>query len=104
MTPTTIITIPAMAQALRITTDMEVVPSVIAEILARMMVAGLDQMQVYAPTAPATTKAEALTRFVGFFYDTQSTALNNAPQVNAFRMSGAMAMLSPYHVSLGATV
>ena len=96
--PATIITIPEMAQALRITADMEVVPSTIVEILARMMVVGLDEIQVYAPEAPTSTKAESLVRFVGFLYDSTATALNNAPQVDAFRMSGAMAMLAPYRV------
>ena len=102
--PTPIITIPEMAHALRITADMEVVPSTIVEILAGLMVVGLDLFQVYAPEAPTSTKAEALVRFVGFLYDSPNTALNNAPQVNAFRMSGAMAILSSYHFSRGAVI
>ena len=101
---TPIITIPEMAHSLRLTADMEVVPSIIADILAGLMVVGLDQIQLFSPTAPTSTKAEALTRFVGFLYDERNTALNNAPQVDAFSMSGAKALLAPWHVSRGAVV
>ena len=101
---TPIITIPEMAHSLRLTADMEVVPSIIADILAGLMVVGLDQIQLFSPTAPTSTKAEALTLFVGFIFDSTPTALNNAPAQNPFRMSGAMAMLAPWHTSRGAVV
>ena len=102
MTPTTIITIPEMAQALRLTTDSEAVDSTIVEILARMMVVGLDQIGEYAPNAPATTKAEALIRVVGYFYDTNPAG--NLIAENAFVLSGARALLSRWHIPEGGRV
>ena len=102
MTPATIITIPEMAHALRLSTDSEAVDSTIVEILARMMVAGLDAIEAYAPAAGTATKAEALIRLVRLWYD--SNPANDRMPGNAFVQSGARAMLSTWRISEGVRV
>ena len=98
MMPTSgIITIPEMGQALRLSTDSEALDSTIVEILARMMVTGLDAIEVFAPTAPATTKAESLIRFCKHLFD-------NPEDSNPFVQSGARALLSSWHIPEGVTV
>ena len=91
------LTIDELGAALRLTPG-EPVPSPTREILERQLLAAEGQVDDYAPGADSFTKAEAIIRIVGFYFDSPNTALNNAPQVNAFRMSGAMAMLSRFHV------
>ena len=90
------LTVDELAAALRLTTG-EPVEEPLLSILGRQLSAAAGEVDDYAPTADGFTKAEAIIRLVGFFFDSTNTALNNAPQVNAFRMSGAMAMLSRYH-------
>ena len=102
MTPTPIVTIEEMAQALRLSTDSVAADSTIVPILARMMTAGLDQIETFAPEAPTTSKAESLISLVGFWFD--SNPAGNRMPANAFALSGARAMLSNWRISKGVRV
>ena len=97
------LTVDQLGAALRITTG-EPVEEPTRTILEGLLLAAEGQVNDYAPGANMYTRAEAIIRLVGFLYDERFTALNNAPQVDAFRLSGAMAMLSRFHSTVGATV
>ena len=93
------ITTAELAAAIRLTADASVAP---AEpqlaILHRQLRVAESEVDGYAPEAPDDTKDEAAIRMIGYLYDAPNTALNNAPHANAFRFSGAMALLSRWHV------
>ena len=65
-------------------------------ILVELMQAGTERVELYAPDAPKDTQNLALSRVCGYWYDAPATGLNNSPQVDAFRISGAMALLAPF--------
>ena len=91
------ITIHECAVAIRVSAEInEMLDPAIAATLARMMLAARDEIVEYASEASVETANVALVRIVGFLWDSTPTALNNAPQVNAMRMSGAMSLLSPW--------
>ena len=91
------LTIDALAAALRLTTG-EAVEEPNRSKLERQLRAAEAEVDDYAPGANAFSRNEAIIRLVGFLLDSTPTALNNAPQVNALRMSGAMALVSQWHV------
>ena len=93
-----LITIPEMAVALRLEASInEVLDSTIVGILAREMVAGIEQITSYAPDAPEPVASEALVRLVGFYFDRPS-------EPTPFVSSGAKAMLAYWHIPLGTKV
>ena len=97
------ITTAELAAAIRLTADASVAPpEPQLAILHRQLRVAEAEIDGYAPGAPDDTKDEAGIRYVGYLYDAPATALNNAPHANAFRFSGAMALLSRWHV-LGST-
>ena len=98
------ITVQELAAALRLTDGSAVPEEPLQTILLRQLETARELVNQYAPTAPDTTLDAAIIQICGFFFDSPSTALNNAPQVNAFRMSGAMAMLAGWHISQGVTI
>ena len=89
-------TIDELGAALRLTTG-EPVEEPTLSILQRLLGVAEAEIDGYAPGAPDTTKNVAIIRMVGFLVDATPTALNNAPQVNAMRMSGAMGLLASWH-------
>ena len=97
------LTVDQLADALRITTG-EPVPSPAREILERQLLAAEAEIDGYAPGANPFTRSEAIIRMVGYLYDETKTSLNNSPQVDAFRLSGSMALLSKFHISPGVIV
>ena len=89
-------TVDELAMALRLTVD-EAVPEPTRSILQRQLLVAEAEIDKYAPDAPEYNRAEAVIKMVGFLIDSTNTALNNAPQVNSLRMSGAMALVSRWH-------
>ena len=96
------ITVSEIAAAVRLTADPTQPPEEpYLGILTRQWEVARDRIDGYAPDAPQTTKNEAAVRAIGYLLDGSNTALNNAPQVDSFRLSGAMALLAPYRVPVG---
>ena len=88
-----------LAAAIRLTADAAVPPpEPQLTILHRQLRVAESEIDGYAFAAPDDTKAEAAIRMIGYLYDAPNTALNNAPQANPFRLSGAMALLHRWHV------
>ena len=69
----------------------------LAAVLERMKAAAEKLIAEYAPNPPDAIAEQATILVCQFLYDTQ-TPLNNAPQVSAMRMSGALNLLAPWHV------
>ena len=93
------ITTAQLAAAIRLTADAAVSPpEPQLTILHRQLRVAESEIDGYAFAAPDDTKDEAAIRMIGYLYDAPATALNNAPQANPFRFSGAMALLSRWHV------
>ena len=98
------LTVADLAAAIRLEADGSVPPEPQLTILHRQIRVAEAEIDGYAPGASDYTKDEAAIRMIGYLYDSPNTALNNAPQVNAFRMSGAMALLHRWHVPGSAAV
>ena len=98
----TIITIPEMAQAMRLSTDSEELDSNLVAILSRSMSAGLAIISAYAPTAPPQVTAEALIRLVSYLFD--SPPAGNRIPANAFILSGSRTLLSTWRIPEGIRV
>ena len=90
-------TIDELGAALRLTTG-EPVEEPTLSILERQLATARELVNAYAPSAPDTTLDSAIIRVCGYLYDAPNTALNNAPQVDILRLSGATSLLSPWHV------
>ena len=90
------LTVDEVAQALRLSVD-EPLPEPTRSILERQLAVAEAEIDDYAPGADTFSRNEAVIRMVGFLVDSTPTALNNAPQVNILRMSGAMALVSRWH-------
>ena len=95
--PGTGLSIDELGAALRLTTG-EPVPEPTQSILERQLAVAEAEIGDYAPGADTFSRAQAIIMLVGFLVDSPNTALNNAPQVNVLRMSGAMSLVSRWHV------
>lgn len=94
------ITIPETAVALRLTAAVgDALDPGIEDILSRHITVAADMIEIYAESAPMPTKNEAVTRIVGWLYD--SSPLESG---DAFVTSGARKLLSMYHQPQTATV
>ena len=102
------ITIPETAVALRLIADVgdpldpdagDPLDPGIEGILSRHITVAADMIEIYAESAPMTTKNEAVTRIVGYLYE--SSPLESG---DAFVTSGARKLLSNYHQPQTATV
>ena len=98
------ITVQELAAALRLSDGSAVPEEPLQSILLRQLETARELVNQYAPTAPDTTLDAAIIQICGYLYDAPNTALNNAPHANAFRFSGAMALLAGWHVSQGVTI
>ena len=91
------ITLQELAAALRLTDGSAMPEEPLQSILARQLETARERVNQYAPTAGDQTLNSAVIQMCGYLVDSTSTALNNAPAQDAFRMSGAMSMLAAYH-------
>lgn len=67
------------------------------EIVTRMLPAAQTLVSKHAPDAPETIQEEAIYRLVAYWFDMPNAHLG-AGFANAFRNSGAQAILAPYRV------
>ena len=67
------------------------------QIVDRMLPAAQALVEKHAPNAPETIQEEAIYRLVASWFD-QPNAHTGAAYANAFRNSGAQAILAPYRV------
>ena len=67
------------------------------DIVARMLPAAQTLVEKHAPHAPESIQEEAIYRLVSYWFD-QPNAHRGAAFANAFRNSGAQAILAPYRV------
>ena len=96
------LTVGELAAAMRLSGDDLSPPSAPQlGILQRDLLTAVDLIDIYAPDAPAHVKDEAAIRLAGYLYDQSPTG---SVSQNPFRHSGAMALLSKFHVSPGVTV
>ena len=90
------LTLQSLSDAMRLTVG-QPPDAPLAEVIQRMMDTAEELIAEYAPNPPEVVAHQATIEVCKFLYDTQ-TPLNNAPQVNVLRMSGAIYLLSPWHV------
>ena len=91
------ITVQELAAALRLTDGSALPDEPVLGILTGQLQTARELVNAYAPTAGDATRDSAIIKLCSFLYDQGSTALNNAPQVDALRMSGAMSVLAGHH-------
>ena len=91
------LTLQSLSDAMRLTMG-QPPDATLAEVLERMKSTAEELIAEYAPNPPEAIAHQAIIQVCGFLYDSPATALNNSPQVNALRMSGAIYLLSPWHV------
>ena len=91
------LTLTELAAALRLSDGSAMPEEPLQSILGRLLEAARERVNQYSPAAPDQVLNSAVVSICGYGFDSTSTALNNAPAQDAFRMSGAMAILAPYH-------
>ena len=85
-----------IAVALRITADPNIAPAEpLLSILHRQLQTAVSLVDLYAPAAPEHIRDEAAIRLTGYLYEMAPTG--NVSQ-SPIRHSGALPLLSPYHV------
>ena len=95
------ITVAEVAAAIRLTADNEPPPEPQLTILHRQLRVAESEIEGYAAGAPNNTKDEAAILYVGYLYDAPPLG---SRQANVFRLSGAMSLLSRWHVGVSQTV
>ena len=92
------LTVAQLAAAIRLTTSATVAPAEPElSILHRQLRVAESRIELYATAADDDTKDEAAILMVGYLYDAPPVQRNPA---TAFRLSGAQALLAPWHVQL----
>ena len=96
------LTLQQLSDAMRLTVG-QPPDATLAEVLERMKTTAETLVTEYAEAAPESVAHQATIQVCIYLYDNPATALNNAPQQNALRHSGALSLLSSWHISPGVT-
>ena len=94
------ITLHELLPAMRLTASITETPNVtIANIVLNMLDVATAQIEAYSPDAPVPTQNESAIRFCIWMYDVSpAEQQRRMASQNGFKQSGAMAMLSSWHI------
>ena len=96
------LTVNDLAVAVRVATSPSTIPPEYLDILTRALQAATDAVELYAgPDTPQQTENEAARIMAAYLIDTPAPSRN---PMSAFRHSGALGLLAPWHVVESATV